>query len=428
MSSPSTTIAPIFSMTPGAETMLLGVAQNGDTSKEALRAYQLRLMAVRLGLVAGFDDLLSLDAIDFQPFDYQVRAARTALRRFRGRGLLSDEVGLEKTIEAGLVFKEYLLRQMVGRVLILTPPGLVEQWREELVTKFKITDFVTNNDEPFRALGPEAWLRFPYVIASLATARRPEHRQVITSEIYDLVIVDEAHHLKECVVCHRPVCRQSLITCPACKRGTCREHQTLCHAADGQPAVLPEEAPPVPPKTAEKSPSPAPASTSPRADKDRSPTPKGAAAKGSSAKSAAAKKPPPTPTAKGVRINIEIHETEPLVVAFVMRSTNRVLATRSFELTPKGILVTCTCEKQPCPATGYYHRPHPAVAIGNQMEAMLKDLQREYLVPTKKVDYFHRRNFEVWESNVLILPAFWRDPETLEQAVNGFDDMARRRY
>jgi len=47
---------------------------------------------------------------------------------------------------------------MVQRVLILTPPGLVEQWREELATKFKITEFVTNNDERFRELGSGAWL------------------------------------------------------------------------------------------------------------------------------------------------------------------------------------------------------------------------------------------------------------------------------
>jgi SNF2 family DNA or RNA helicase len=190
-------ITPRITTVPGSEKILAGITQNGDVPAEsALRTYQLQLMALRLGLVAGFDDLLCLDAIDFQPFDFQVRAARTALRRFRGRGLLSDEVGLGKTIEAGLVLKEYLLRQMVQRVLILTPPGLVEQWREELVSKFNITDFVTNNDEAFRSLGPDAWLRFPHVIASLATARRPEHRQVITSEIYDLVIVDEAHHLK----------------------------------------------------------------------------------------------------------------------------------------------------------------------------------------------------------------------------------------
>ncbi|MBK6328934.1 MAG: hypothetical protein IPF56_23825 [Chloroflexi bacterium] len=46
--------------------------------------------------------------------------------------MLCDEVGLGKTIEAGLVIKEYLMRQMAERILILTPPGLVQQWREEL--------------------------------------------------------------------------------------------------------------------------------------------------------------------------------------------------------------------------------------------------------------------------------------------------------
>ena len=65
-----------------------------------------------------------------------------------------------------------------------------------MTTKFDIPDFVTSNDDAFRAQGSEAWTHFPRVIASLATARRPEHRQVITAELYDLVIVDEAHHLK----------------------------------------------------------------------------------------------------------------------------------------------------------------------------------------------------------------------------------------
>ena len=188
-----TSITPSFTLAPGAETLLDGVARGENAD---LRAFHLRLMALRLGLVAGFDDLLALDAINFTPFDYQIRAARTALRRFRGRGLLSDEVGLGKTIEASLVLKEYLLRQMVQRVLILTPPGLVEQWREELATKFRITDFVANNDEAFRQQGPDAWQNFPLVIASIATARRPEHREKITAGLYDLVIVDEAHHLK----------------------------------------------------------------------------------------------------------------------------------------------------------------------------------------------------------------------------------------
>jgi len=158
--------------------------------------YRLQLQAERLALVAGFDELVCLDALHFTPFDYQIKAAQTALRRFRGRGLLCDEVGLGKTIEAGLVLQEYLLRQMANRVLIITPPALVEQWREELGNKFGLTDFVANYDPEFRELGPQAWAAFPRVIASLATARRREHRRVITDIVYDLVIVDEAHHLK----------------------------------------------------------------------------------------------------------------------------------------------------------------------------------------------------------------------------------------
>lgn len=161
-----------------------------------LALYRLKLMAQHLRLVAGFDELLALEAVNFTPFDYQVRAARMALRRFRGRGLLADEVGLGKTIEAGLVLKEYLLRGMVERVLILTPPGLVEQWQEELAVKFNLSDFVTSNMPEFRSLGTAAWSHYPRIIASLATARRAEHAKAIVAQPYDLVIVDEAHHLR----------------------------------------------------------------------------------------------------------------------------------------------------------------------------------------------------------------------------------------
>ena len=178
---------------PGAERILEAVAAGRFAG---WLSYSLRLQAERLALVAGFDELVCLDTLSFTPFDYQIRAAQIALRRFRGRGLLCDEVGLGKTIEAGLVLKEYLSRKMVGRVLIVTPPSLVEQWREELSSKFNLADFVTSHDPSFRDQGPEAWAAFPRIIASLATARRPEHRRAITDLVYDLVIVDEAHHLK----------------------------------------------------------------------------------------------------------------------------------------------------------------------------------------------------------------------------------------
>ncbi|MGA9350709.1 MAG: hypothetical protein WBW48_18150 [Anaerolineae bacterium] len=90
---------------PGADAVLDAVVSGTLTSPGL---YRLQLQAERLLLVAGFDELICLDTLDFVPFGYQVKTAQTALRRFRGRGLLCDEVGLGKTIEAGLVLKRAL--------------------------------------------------------------------------------------------------------------------------------------------------------------------------------------------------------------------------------------------------------------------------------------------------------------------------------
>jgi SNF2 family DNA or RNA helicase len=109
--------------------------------------------------------------------------------------LLADEVGLGKTIEAGMVLKEYLLRGMAERVLVLTPASLVGQWREELETKFDIA-CATTHDALVRE-DPDAFWDQKRVIASLATARRREHAQRLAARDFDLVIVDEAHHLRD---------------------------------------------------------------------------------------------------------------------------------------------------------------------------------------------------------------------------------------
>ena len=180
-------------LAPGADRVLAAVVA-GQLASTA--EYQLQLLAQQLMLVADFGDLACLDRLNFAPFEYQIKAAQAMLRRFRGRGLLCDEVGLGKTIEAGLVLNEYLQRQLVNRVLILTPPSLVEQWHEELSAKFGRNEFVTSSEPEFRALGARAWAEFPRVIASLAVARLAQHRHQIATIPYDLVIVDEAHHLK----------------------------------------------------------------------------------------------------------------------------------------------------------------------------------------------------------------------------------------
>ncbi|MEO8357362.1 MAG: SNF2-related protein [Chloroflexota bacterium] len=184
---------PDIRLAPVDESIFRTISAGKFASREV---YRLRLWAEYAQLVGGFDELICLDQLSFTPFDYQTRAAQIMLRRFRGRGMFCDEVGLGKTIEAGLVIKEYLARNIVQRLMVVTPASLVEQWREELAVKFGLTGFVTTADAEFRVAGTEAWEKFPLLIASLATARRAEHRARLSQIPFDMVVLDEAHHLK----------------------------------------------------------------------------------------------------------------------------------------------------------------------------------------------------------------------------------------
>lgn len=148
----------------------------------------------QLSMRPGFEELLAQNVVPFTPFDYQLRTARYSLQQLRGRALLCDEVGLGKTIEAGLIALECIQRGLAERVLVLTPPSLVEQWLEELHRKF-LLDFTAYDDPRFRA-ADNGWEQFPKVVASLDTAKRAPHSKKILEQHYDLVIVDEAHRLK----------------------------------------------------------------------------------------------------------------------------------------------------------------------------------------------------------------------------------------
>ena len=132
---------------------------------------------------ASADRLLSLDSLrGVERFPHQVAACLRVLRDFGGRGILADEVGLGKTIEAGIVLKEYLLRGAVRTVLVLVPASLCEQWRAELWEKFEL-DFVVSR-------GPAGqWGRHPLVISSLETARHERHRRRVRGANYDMVVV-----------------------------------------------------------------------------------------------------------------------------------------------------------------------------------------------------------------------------------------------
>jgi SNF2 family DNA or RNA helicase len=140
----------------------------------------------------GFDTLLSLPQLAFEPFDYQRETAATVLRRMRGRAILADEVGLGKTIEAGLVASELRLRGLADRTLVITPPGLVEQWRDELERKFGLPTVILSGKGPV----PDGHGNRPVLLASLAAARRDPLKSQLTSTAWDLVIADEAHRLR----------------------------------------------------------------------------------------------------------------------------------------------------------------------------------------------------------------------------------------
>lgn len=127
-------------------------------------------------------------------FWYQLETVRRVLRDFRGRVLLADEVGLGKTIEACLALKEYWMRGLVSKALILTPPSLVSQWVDELTSKFDLAAATAETGK----VGPDddLWDRHAIVVASLPLVRQRAYRARMTAIEYDLVIVDEAHVLK----------------------------------------------------------------------------------------------------------------------------------------------------------------------------------------------------------------------------------------
>jgi SNF2 family DNA or RNA helicase len=178
---------------PADAEVLAAFAQGRE---EPLPAYRLNRWGHALALTPGFDELVSLPFLrDVIPYEHQIAAVKTVLNRMRGRALLADEVGLGKTVEAAIILAELWRRRLVRRVLVLAPPGLVTQWQEELRRKAYL-DFVSHDAEPFRQAGREAWQRFERVVASFHTAKRPEHARVIEEIPYDLVIVDEAHHLR----------------------------------------------------------------------------------------------------------------------------------------------------------------------------------------------------------------------------------------
>jgi len=167
-----------------------------EAGTRGLEAVRLAARALDVEAEENFDRLLVLDQTrGLERFPHQHETALRVLKRFRGRVMLADEVGLGKTIEAGLVLGEYLARGLVRRALVLCPPALVAQWRGELEEKFGIAARTTL-DPAFRRDPAAFFAQDGVLVVSLATARSRAHRATLEAQRFDLVAVDEAHHLK----------------------------------------------------------------------------------------------------------------------------------------------------------------------------------------------------------------------------------------
>lgn len=135
-----------------------------------------------------------------EPQHHQVGVLSRALAKTRPRLILADEVGLGKTIEAGLILKELRAQGALERVLVISPASLVSQWVFELGSKFneRFTFHDGGHIRSLEAARPEQnpWAATGNVICSRQLASREEHRERIAAVPWDLVIVDEAHHAR----------------------------------------------------------------------------------------------------------------------------------------------------------------------------------------------------------------------------------------
>ncbi len=178
-----------------APVLALGAAAQTADAGRALLDYRLRLQARAVDRLRGYDTLLALAEVHgVDHYDYQLRTVRRVLREFRGRVLLADEVGLGKTIEAGLCLKEYLLRGLARTVLVIVPAPLCQQWQDELLHKFALPSRRLERDDLVGAAAEP--VRPGVQVVSLALARQAAASEALAAARFDLVIVDEAHRLK----------------------------------------------------------------------------------------------------------------------------------------------------------------------------------------------------------------------------------------
>ncbi|MBN9317705.1 MAG: DEAD/DEAH box helicase [Devosia sp.] len=161
--------------------------------------------AMRLTLRRGAGPFRSAAQLAFEPRIYQLVPLLMALRMPMPRLLIADDVGIGKTIEAGLILRELMDRGEVDAFSVLCPPHLVEQWVGELKSRFGIdavpvTSGTASRLERGLPLAQTLFGAYPFTVVSLDYIKAEKRREGFARACPDFVIVDEAH---ACVGTHR---------------------------------------------------------------------------------------------------------------------------------------------------------------------------------------------------------------------------------
>lgn len=165
------------------------------------RSTNLRLTATGLSFEHMYGELSSLSNSRVEIKPHQVGVLHRIISGYPHRFLLADEVGLGKTIEAGLVIKELKTRGIAKRVLILAPSGIIGQWQVEMRTKFGLRFSLYRGDTVnyLQTSNPSenVWTLNENVIASHTfSSLSEERRKEIALAGWDLIVIDEAHHAR----------------------------------------------------------------------------------------------------------------------------------------------------------------------------------------------------------------------------------------
>ncbi len=159
--------------------------------------FRLAAEARRLRLAHLFDPMMAVHTSLVEPLPHQIEAVYGHLLQRRPlRFLLADDPGAGKTIMTGLYMRELLLRGDLERALVVAPGALVEQWQDELDSKFHLPFEIFSRERVELSRSGNPFLEGPYWIARLdQIARNEEYQEKLAAVDWDLIVVDEAHKL-----------------------------------------------------------------------------------------------------------------------------------------------------------------------------------------------------------------------------------------